>query len=296
MGFKTHPHYASELIQIDDYSNDGYNKQDEDQAQNHEIEFVRSGTFMRYDAFGKTVIDSNHVVFFNRNQPYQITHPVGGDHSTIFTISDDTLYNLLRTHDLSTDNQLDFPFPMSHAPLEATHQLLLVQLLHALSHSENLASLALDEHILLLLGDILARTYQRRMPYLREIPSTTRSIHIELVNNVKVALSRTFYTTMSLNEIAQTVYTSPYHLCRIFRQVTGQTLHKYIQHLRLYHALEQIAFTHKDDFMSLALDLGFSSHSHFSTVFARTFGMTPSAFRKTINANSLTELSKILKV
>ena len=35
-----------------------------------------------------------------------------------------------------------------------------------------------------------------------------------------------------------------------------------------------------DDLTALALDTGFSSHSHFTAVFRRTFGSTPSAFRQ----------------
>jgi len=31
---------------------------------------------------------------------------------------------------------------------------------------------------------------------------------------------------------------------------------------------------------SLALDLGFSSHSHFSAAFKRAYGQTPSAFQR----------------
>jgi len=36
-----------------------------------------------------------------------------------------------------------------------------------------------------------------------------------------------------------------------------------------------------DDLTSLALDLGFSSHSHFTLAFRRAFGCTPSQFRST---------------
>jgi AraC-like DNA-binding protein len=34
---------------------------------------------------------------------------------------------------------------------------------------------------------------------------------------------------------------------------------------------------------ALALDLGFSSHSHFSAVFKRTYGRSPSAFRQSLS-------------
>jgi AraC-like DNA-binding protein len=49
-----------------------------------------------------------------------------------------------------------------------------------------------------------------------------------------------------------------------------------------------------DDLTSLALDLGFSSHSHFTDAFRREFGRTPSEVRGSRTA--LGEMSKILKV
>jgi AraC family transcriptional regulator len=61
--------------------------------------------------------------------------------------------------------------------------------------------------------------------------------------------------------------------------VEGAALHEYITQLRLARALAEIP--HTDDLTTLALDVGFSSHSHFSAAFRRAFGMTPSQFRDT---------------
>jgi AraC family transcriptional regulator len=36
------------------------------------------------------------------------------------------------------------------------------------------------------------------------------------------------------------------------------------------------------DLIDIALDLGFSSHSHFTESFRRSFGRTPSAVRETL--------------
>jgi AraC family transcriptional regulator len=52
-----------------------------------------------------------------------------------------------------------------------------------------------------------------------------------------------------------------------------------VTQLRLARALAELP--HTDDLTTLALDVGFSSHSHFSAAFRRAFGMTPSQFRDT---------------
>jgi AraC-like DNA-binding protein len=43
---------------------------------------------------------------------------------------------------------------------------------------------------------------------------------------------------------------------------------------------------HCDSITDLALDLGFSSHSHFTSVFRKAFGMTPSQYRAGMPAGS----------
>jgi AraC-like DNA-binding protein len=37
---------------------------------------------------------------------------------------------------------------------------------------------------------------------------------------------------------------------------------------------------HHEDLTALALDLGFSSHAHFTSAFRQTYGRTPSEFRR----------------
>ena len=68
-----------------------------------------------------------------------------------------------------------------------------------------------------------------------------------------------------------------FHLCRIFKRHTGQTIHGYRNQLRLRKSLDLLGDT--DDILRLALALGYSGHSHFTAAFHRLFGMTPSAFR-----------------
>jgi AraC-like DNA-binding protein len=49
--------------------------------------------------------------------------------------------------------------------------------------------------------------------------------------------------------------------------------------LRLARALDLLG--QYDDLTALSLDLGFSSHSHFSASFREVYGRSPSAFRQT---------------
>jgi AraC family transcriptional regulator len=67
------------------------------------------------------------------------------------------------------------------------------------------------------------------------------------------------------------------YLTQVFQQVEGVPLYRYHLTLRLARALDLLA--EYDDLSALGLELGFSSHSHFSAAFQRTYHRSPSSFR-----------------
>lgn len=105
-----------------------------------------------------------------------------------------------------------------------------------------------------------------------------RQRHRSLVHGVECLLASHFDQPLTLPQIANYAGISVYHLCRKFRIGTGLALHQYIRQLRVRHGLE--AVRESDHALSrIAVDLGFTHHSHFTTVFRREFGVTPSQFR-----------------
>jgi AraC-like DNA-binding protein len=105
-----------------------------------------------------------------------------------------------------------------------------------------------------------------------------RPAHRDLADAAQAFLAREFARPLSLGDIADAVGASAFHLCRVFRAVTGVTLHQHREQLRLSAALERVE--DGDDLTVVALDLGYSSHSHFSAAFRRAYGRTPSSFRR----------------
>jgi len=74
---------------------------------------------------------------------------------------------------------------------------------------------------------------------------------------------------------------SPSPFARKFRQSTGLSLQRFINRRRLCGSLQKL----KDESQSLAhlaLDLGFSSQSHFPRLFSGLTGMTPQTYRKQV--------------
>lgn len=80
-----------------------------------------------------------------------------------------------------------------------------------------------------------------------------------------------------LASLADDLDVSPAYLTDAFRRAEGVPLVQYQLQLRVMRALHELP--HTDDLAALALELGFSSHSHFSTAFRAATGVTPSRYR-----------------
>ena len=115
-------------------------------------------------------------------------------------------------------------------------------------------------------------------PDLRVIDTrpATRPRGADLIDETKAVLLRRFGEPLSLDEIATAVGVSPFHLARLFRRHTGFSLHGYRTRIRLLHALDRIEEA-RGALTDHALDLGFSSHSHFTDAFRKAFGVPPGA-------------------
>jgi AraC-like DNA-binding protein len=99
-----------------------------------------------------------------------------------------------------------------------------------------------------------------------------------LVDRVKLVLTSDLARRWTLAEIAAEVRGSPVYLTQVFQQVEGLPLYRYQLRLRLARALDLLA--QYDDLTALSLNLGFSSHSHFSAAFREAYGRSPSEFRQ----------------
>ena len=84
--------------------------------------------------------------------------------------------------------------------------------------------------------------------------------------------------TIRLNDVARAVEIHPVHLAREFRKAYGCTLGEYLRGLRIELCCARLASC-DDSLVEIALTAGFSSQSHFSRVFKRHTGITPTEYR-----------------
>jgi AraC family transcriptional regulator len=147
-------------------------------------------------------------------------------------------------------------------------------MLQAMESRAGLDDLAVEETAIGVIDAILAAAAPRGSA--ADIDS--KPAHRDLAEGTREFLGREFRKPLRLQAIAEHARVTPAHLCRVFRRMTGWSIHRYVTQLRLRAALEPLAGGERD-LSGLAFDLGFSSHSHFTHAFRREFGATPSAWR-----------------
>lgn len=95
-------------------------------------------------------------------------------------------------------------------------------------------------------------------------------------------LEEHYQQKIQLDEIANELYISKYHLSHAFKQVTGVTIVDYLSAVRMRHARYMLA-TKNIRVAEVAERAGFQSLSHFNRTFRSQTGMTPLQYRKSLS-------------
>jgi AraC-like DNA-binding protein len=216
------------------------------------------------------------VTYYNQGQVYRRdTASAEGDRCEWFAFAPRLLLPALRELDPGAEDRPGAPFPFDHGPSDARSYLLQRRVVRALEHGPDTDPLWVEESMLRVLSRVLA---QKLGADRGSAPKESAARRRDRAEAAKRLLATRLADRICLDQIAEGVGCSVFHLCRLFRRETGFTLHGYRQHLRLRRALERVGAAERD-LSRLALELGFSSHSHFTAAFRRVFGMTPSSFR-----------------
>jgi AraC family transcriptional regulator len=233
-----------------------------------QLVFPYRGAYVRHLGHDQAVAEANQVLFFNAGEGYRVSHPVpGGDASLTLVIGEPQLRELVPSTLLREGAALKFR--SQRLRVDARAQALVALLRHSLRHK-------LAEP---LEAESLALTLARRALGPRNSHAMGASAGRErLVDRIKLVLASDLARRWTLAEIAAEVRGSPVYLTQVFQQVEGLPLYRYQLRLRLARALDLLA--QYDDLSALALDLGFSSHSHFSAAFRAAYGRSPSEFRR----------------
>jgi len=99
----------------------------------------------------------------------------------------------------------------------------------------------------------------------------------ERVEQVVFLLKQNLAEPPSLEELGHKIGCSPFYLSRVFSAQTGQTITQHLRQLRLEKAAELLC-SGEYNVTEAALEVGYSSLSHFSAAFHEAFGCCPGLY------------------
>jgi AraC-like DNA-binding protein len=264
----------------------------EGQMRRHEFVFPRTSVWIEHPGHRPFVADPTTVTFYNRDEPYARRElSPEGDRCDWYALEPSLLERIVSEIDPGIGDRPHRPFRFTHGPVDAVSYARQRLVAHHVASEAEPDPLFVEEETIAVLRRVLRQAYERRGARAQR-PAPPRDAAEILARATAFAVTR-LGERLTLARFAAEAGCTPFHLCRAVRAVSGGTLHAWLVRLRLQVSLERVAEP-RSDLTGIALDLGFSSHSHFTEAFRKAFGLPPSAFRSGISTRALARLAASL--
>lgn len=166
---------------------------------------------------------------------------------------------------------LENPVVLFTSDYQYTMELFVASMREMLRHTDNPSRLGAAQNLI--------RAFFLSMPQLRKAPSIAQSHKDELMFRFLNVLRNHFRSERTIDFYAHSLCLSSKHLSKVVKQVSGRTVHDWIDE---YVTTEATALLRSTDMTvsQVADALGFASQPLFSKFFRRTTGLNPSDVRK----------------
>jgi len=246
------------------------------------ISFVRKG-FFEYKTFrkddelhvGRLLVSKpgyEHITRHIDNQPDMTT---GFEFSAEFFRSIQDQYAAQAGWFLK-NNDIHSLMLRSNAELDYLHHRILQML-----KDKEVSRLQIDEMVM----DLLEKVIQVISGHTLEVGSigdSLKQFHLGTIENAKEYILQHFNEDISLHQLAQHCYISPFHFSRIFKSVMNVSPHQYLAEIRLNHAKILLATT-DEPVTDVAFACGYNSIEHFATAYRHRFKANPTHYRRSVN-------------
>ncbi len=99
------------------------------------------------------------------------------------------------------------------------------------------------------------------------------------VRQIMQIISQHYKSQLTLDDIADKMNLSRFHVARLIKRNTGKTMTQHIRTLRVNHARQLLETTNRT-YADIAFDLGFADQSYFIKQFREMTGTTPARYRR----------------
>lgn len=247
---------------------------------NHLLVFPRTSVIITHAGRDPIVTSPNVVMWYNRGQVYRRGRvSEKGDICEWFAFHPKVIVEALHPYDRRVRERAERLFRFTHSPSDPTSYLMQRMVVEHVTNDPNPNPLYVEETLLTILDRVIERAFHKLPESAERRKHAPNPRHRDLARQILKLVSTQFHQPLTLEAIAEEVHYSVYHMCRVFRQQTEFTIHQYQDQLRLRTALESLT-AGATDLTDLAFRLGYSSHSHFSQSFRRSFGCPPSALQR----------------
>lgn len=116
--------------------------------------------------------------------------------------------------------------------------------------------------------------------------------YIKRINKILIYIDSNLSSDLSLEMLSELAYYSPFHLHRLFKAYTSETINSYITRKRIEKTASLLIHQKEITISELAFNYGFNSNSSFTRTFKKVYGVSPSEFRK-LSPSNYSKIGKI---
>lgn len=116
--------------------------------------------------------------------------------------------------------------------------------------------------------------------------------YIKRINKVLTYIDKNLDAELSLQNISNIACYSPFHLHRLFKALTNETLNTYIARKRIERSAMMLIHNKEFSISEISIKYGFNNDSTFSRTFKKFYGQSPTEFRKA-NIDNFSKISKV---
>lgn len=110
------------------------------------------------------------------------------------------------------------------------------------------------------------------------------SVYNHIIKDTIEYIKNNIAEDLSLEKMAERISLSPIYFHNYFKYATGQTLHNYVEDMRIKKSVNLMLSTDMT-LTEIAFACGFSSQSYYNYVFKRKMNITPRNYIKKLNEN-----------